>query len=221
MMLVPGICTQCGATLSADKTKECMICPYCGTPFIVEKAINNFQNIYNISDSVVNIYSSKENDFVIRAGVLEKYKGADTVVSIPNTVVQIGDDAFRGCVCLEEVHIPEGVINIGFSAFRDCKSLRKVTFPNSLKKIGGQAFEHCESLVELSFPDSLSQIEQNAFIACCNLIRVKMPNNHVSMCCGVFDHCHKLVDVDLPDPSWRYALSGSRYYNEYIGEQKR
>ena len=40
MPLVPGICTQCGATLSADTSKDRMLCPYCGTPFIVEKAIN-------------------------------------------------------------------------------------------------------------------------------------------------------------------------------------
>lgn len=59
MALIPGICTQCGATLTADDTKDCMICPYCNTPFIVEKAINNFHNTYNISNSTVNIYSKK------------------------------------------------------------------------------------------------------------------------------------------------------------------
>lgn len=62
MALVPGICTQCGATLSADNEKECMICPYCSTPFIVQKAINNFYNTYNISNSVVYI-NDGNNDF--------------------------------------------------------------------------------------------------------------------------------------------------------------
>lgn len=116
MALIPGICTQCGATLTADDTKDCMICPYCNTPFIVEKAINNFHNTYNISNSTVNIYSKENDDFVIRAGVLEKYNGSETKVTIPDTVHFIGAQAFLNCYGLTEVIIPEGVIAIKGSA---------------------------------------------------------------------------------------------------------
>jgi len=41
-MLVPAICTQCGAQVSIDNTKEAAVCPACGTPFIVEKAVRNY-----------------------------------------------------------------------------------------------------------------------------------------------------------------------------------
>lgn len=89
MALIPGICTQCGATLTVDDTKDCMICQYCNTPFIVEKAIHNFYNTYNISNSTVNIYAANNNDFVIRAGVLKEYNGAATKVVIPDNVISI------------------------------------------------------------------------------------------------------------------------------------
>ncbi|MBR4573360.1 MAG: hypothetical protein IKO16_00465 [Lachnospiraceae bacterium] len=42
--LVPGICPQCGGKLKVDKTKDAAVCEHCGTPFIVEKAINIVNN---------------------------------------------------------------------------------------------------------------------------------------------------------------------------------
>ena len=39
--LVPAICSQCGGQLDVDPQQEAAVCPYCGTPFIVEKAIHN------------------------------------------------------------------------------------------------------------------------------------------------------------------------------------
>lgn len=43
MALVAAICTQCGANIEVDATREAGICQYCGTAFITEKAINNYQ----------------------------------------------------------------------------------------------------------------------------------------------------------------------------------
>ena len=44
--LVPAVCTQCGAALEVDPTQEAAVCKYCNTPFIVDKAIQNY-NIQN------------------------------------------------------------------------------------------------------------------------------------------------------------------------------
>ena len=46
MPFVAAKCTQCGATIEVDDTKEAGICKYCGTAFITEKAINNYNNSY-------------------------------------------------------------------------------------------------------------------------------------------------------------------------------
>ena len=46
---VPAICTQCGAHLEVDPTQEAAVCQYCGTPFIVQKAISN----YNIQNATI------------------------------------------------------------------------------------------------------------------------------------------------------------------------
>lgn len=63
MPLVAAKCTQCGASLDVDPEKEAAICPFCHTPFITEKAINNYNttnitNIGSINAGVVNVESS-------------------------------------------------------------------------------------------------------------------------------------------------------------------
>lgn len=50
MPLVNAKCTNCGANLNVDNTKDAAICEFCGTPYIVEKAITNF--IYNNQNNV-------------------------------------------------------------------------------------------------------------------------------------------------------------------------
>lgn len=199
MPLVPGICTQCGATLSADNSKDCMICPYCGTPFIVEKAINHFQNTYNISNSVVNFYGGESRDFVIRAGALERYNGADVIVTIPNTVKAIGQQAFSGCSALQEVTIPEGVDSIEEDAFSGCKLLKSVSIPNSVLRIGSRAFLGCESLLEITIPNNITVIEPYTFCNCKSLKKVSLPNGIVRIGEYAFSGCENLTEIIFPD----------------------
>ncbi len=37
LKMLPVTCAQCGAQLEADTTKETMVCPYCGTSFLIQK----------------------------------------------------------------------------------------------------------------------------------------------------------------------------------------
>ena len=75
--------------MQVDNAKEAAVCPFCGSAFIVEKAVQNFNitnNIItnnNVQADVVNIYNVKRDDFLIEGGILKKYKGADTEVVIP------------------------------------------------------------------------------------------------------------------------------------------
>ena len=220
MALVPGICTQCGATLSADTSKDCMICPYCGMPFIVDKAIDRFSNRYGGSNAGASSRSGNSNDFVIRAGVLEKYTGSGTVVVIPRGIVAIGDHAFAECYGLTEVTIPEGVTCIKEWAFSWCEKLEKVSLPDSLRELSSHAFCGCVSLERISLPDGLQKLEGNVFGDCVSLSTVKMPDNgygknHSIIGLGTFSECKNLRNVSLPNESWFGALAGTPYYDDY------
>ena len=58
MSFVAAKCTQCGASIEVDDTKEAGICRSCGTAFITEKAINNY-NTYVTNNVTKNIYGTE------------------------------------------------------------------------------------------------------------------------------------------------------------------
>ncbi|MBQ2258394.1 MAG: leucine-rich repeat protein, partial [Lachnospiraceae bacterium] len=43
-----------------------------------------------------------------------------TSLSVPKSVISIGDSAFNGCTALADVTIPKNTISIGASAFAGC-----------------------------------------------------------------------------------------------------
>ena len=62
MPFVAAKCTRCGANLHVDSSNEATICNHCGTPFITEKAINNFNITNNISTPMVSVFGGDTAD---------------------------------------------------------------------------------------------------------------------------------------------------------------
>ena len=83
-----------------------------------------------------------------------------TSVTIPNTVVHIGANAFSGNR-LASITIPNSVVSIGSSAFHS-NQLTSVTIPNSVVSIGGSAF-HSNQLTSITIPNSVVSIGSSAF----------------------------------------------------------
>lgn len=86
MPLVKAQCTNCGAPLEVDNSKDAAICPSCGTPYIVEKAIQQFQltgvntihadNIILNNDPTEKEFAAADSQlkFKIWASALERYQ---------------------------------------------------------------------------------------------------------------------------------------------------
>lgn len=204
MPLVQAKCTNCGANLEIDNTKDAAICPYCGTAFIVEKAINNYNTTNQIHANTVNIYGGNPADFVIRGGVLVKYNGAATEAVIPSGVKIIGGEnsysgAFRDCVGITSVVIPDSVQEIRDGAFYGCAGLTTVTMPNSLQKIGDSTFCNCSSLTAITIPDSVREIGKSAFYGCSSLASVIIPNSVQKVGDFAFYECSSLISVTIPN----------------------
>ena len=56
MGLVAAKCTQCGANIEVDASKEAGVCAHCGTAFITEKVINNYtiHNHNTVNNNIAN-----------------------------------------------------------------------------------------------------------------------------------------------------------------------
>lgn len=76
------------------------------------------------------------------------FEGMNTIieVSMPATILEIGERAFASCEWLSKIEIPSKVGTVGASAFENCTSLEEVTLPASLNSIGGGAFAFCSKL---------------------------------------------------------------------------
>jgi hypothetical protein len=94
--------------------------------------------------------------------------------------------------------IPESVVEIGYDAFWLCKSLRHVSFPRGLRRIGEGAFGDCISLQELQLPDGIDTIQKDTFRYCEALKSIKLPRHLKKIGEGAFFCCDSLQSLSLP-----------------------
>ena len=73
-----------------------------------------------------------------------------TTYNIPNTVTEIGKNAFFGCSKMTSITIPDSVTTIGAGAFESCSSLTEITIPQSVTSIGSDAFVYCGKLMAIN-----------------------------------------------------------------------
>lgn len=72
MPLTKAQCTNCGGLLEVDQSKDAAICPFCKTPYIVEKAINNYQISITTNNGTIDQDTMFENWLVSNDEKLRK-----------------------------------------------------------------------------------------------------------------------------------------------------
>lgn len=140
---------------------------------------------------------------IIENGVLKKWPcdkiPDDGKVVIPNTVTEIGENAFRECNELTAVEIPNSVIIIKANAFFSCKGLTTVSIPSSVETIEKGAFQYCSALTSVIIANGVKKIDDYAFSGCSNISKVVIPNSVKYMGTRVFLDCASLVTVKLSE----------------------
>jgi BspA type Leucine rich repeat region (6 copies) len=149
-------------------------------------------------------------------------------------VTSIGDNAFQFSG-LTSVTIPNSVTNIGYEAFYFCIGLTSVTIGNSVTSIGDYVFVECSGLTNIAvdaanpnysstngvlfdkdqatliqypigltnssytIPNSVTSIGAYAFAFCSGLTSVSIPSSVTSIGFAAFGGCPRLTSVTIPD----------------------
>ena len=158
-----------------------------------------------------NLNSSSKEAEVTSCGTL--YSGSVTIPEkftyddVEYSVTSIGERAFLDCTNLTSVTIPSSVIYIGDSAFTFCsiqtihisdlvawckiirnvssdlcchhlylngKEIKDLVIPNTVTSIGDRAFAGCGGLTSLTIPNSVTNIGEGAFSGCSGLNSIKV-----------------------------------------------
>ena len=120
-------------------------------------------------------------------------------VTVPSSVKQIGESAFKGCVSLESVTLTQGLEAIGVEAFKACVALARMDIPDTVKIIGTDAFEGTAILDGYDGDDMLyngNHLIKSGRIAD-NILTVKEGTKTVAD--GVFNGNKTLECVYLPE----------------------
>lgn len=224
--LIAAVCPSCGANIEIPKNTDRCFCSYCGNQILTETAITFTKA--RIDGTV----STKKEDFVIVGGILTQYNGSDTVIEIPEGVVEVQTDSFDfsaittirfprtvkiiagfdSCHYLEEIEFPDSVQEI--SGFNDCDSLARAKFPPTLSCLRG--FRCCSALEKVSIGGSPHL--DGPFWKCANLREVHLQGN--PRLDGSFRQCENLEVIEAPnlllrvDPDKDYEIADE---NSFVG----
>ena len=154
--------------------------------------------------------------FNIEDGVLVKYDGTDSVVTIPEGVEKIGERAFCGNKNVAEVIMPDSVVSIEKDAFEECIKLKTVKFSGKLERIESSAFRKCKALTEAVLPETLSYIGYSAFAGCAKLKVISCESENIQMDSNPFDGFSDVKCKLLYDKNGMLIFAGTLF--DYIGE---
>lgn len=126
---------------------------------------------------------SRPEDFTCSNGVIRKYNGNDSIVSIPSVI-----DG-------------QPVTAIGQSAFYNNKSIISVTVPEGVQVIHDNAFAWCQSLRSISLPSTLTELKEKVFYCCSSLEKLTIPPNVTTIGTDLIFYCKRLRLVQILSPS--------------------
>lgn len=119
-------------------------------------------------------------------------------VSLPSTLVEIGESSFYNLTSLQSVEFPNGsnLIVISNKAFRDCEKLEDFEIPSSVNVIGQLAFASCKKLFSVTIPQNVTVIQEYTFQNCKDLHIVELHNNINRVEKSAFNGCSALEIID-------------------------
>ena len=126
-------------------------------------------------------------------------------VSLPNSLVLIGDNAFSFCSSITSIHLPASVNLIVGNAFAGCEALNSITVDEGNERYDSR--NNCNAIIETEtntlitgcsstiIPSSVRTIGKEAFAYCSNLTSLDIPNLVTNISNDAFVECIGLTSI--------------------------
>ncbi len=164
---------------------------------------NNFRYVMNDEGGATVI--GLEDDSVTTLVVPEELGGVN--------VTAIGGQAFQGCG-FTSVTLPDSIVSIGDFAFYSCASLSAINLPTSLEMIGLGAFHNDTSLVSIDVPQGVTEVGGSAFKGCSALLQISLPASVTTIGTSSFDGISYASTITVQTRSQMKKLTESGLYLE-------
>ena len=124
-----------------------------------------------------------------------------TSLTIPSSVIGLGNDCFAQCSNLTTVNLPNTITSLGNWLFYRCSSLTTVNIPTSesLTRLPEYTFCYCTSLSDITIPDNITSIGWSVFSNCTSLTSIYIPSSVTTIESNGFSDCTALEKVITPD----------------------
>ena len=116
----------------------------------------------------------------------------------------------NGCSSLKEVIVPDSVVEMGESAFRDCSNLENMRLSNNITIIQPFAIGGCNKLPTINIPVNCTTIAAQAFRGCTNLNNIYIPKNVTKIYGSSFESCENLTNIDISEKNEIYELDSEQ-----------
>lgn len=189
-----------------------------------------------------NVYNAGVGSFVVDALPTAINNGAFQdkttlhTFDVPETVLDYGNNVFKGCTGLEYAVISNQVSGIGESVFENCTGIKDVSIGKGVITLPKKTFMGCTSLSGVSFGRGVLILDDKAFAGCTSLSSVTLPNNIYKLNTNVFSGDTNLLSIKclalrapdiaktslegLPMGGILYTLRGSFDYEKWMSYLK-
>lgn len=144
-----------------------------------------------------------------------------TDIKMPNTITNIGNNAFCNCDSLESVQMSNAISHIGSYAFGRCPKLTSLSLPSGVTSIGEYAFSSCTSLTNIEIPSGVTEIAEGTFLWSSNLeIEFDNLKKNVKVGKNAFKGCVSVIFKDIAFSHYTYpeteiVLEHDKKYRAY------
>ena len=115
-----------------------------------------------------------------------RHRKALTAITLPDSMQRIGEEAFYGCTQLQSIYIPSRVEYIGQAAFGSCPTLQSICVAQDNNTFDSR--DNCQAI--------LSSHDSTLLVGCQQTV---IPSSVLSIGDAAFEGCSTLVNIQLPE----------------------